>query len=66
MWTEIKPLLPKDLAGLLRRLDDAAIDALLSAVMAEAERRGRTPGGNRQPRRNQGDGEELSRSLPGD
>jgi hypothetical protein len=35
--------LPKDLAGALKRLDDAEIDALLSAVTAEAERRNRLP-----------------------
>jgi hypothetical protein len=35
--------LPKDLAGALRRLDDAEIDALLAAVTTEAERRGRRP-----------------------
>lgn len=40
---EPKHLLPTDLAGSLRRLDDGAIDALLSAVTAEAERRGRLP-----------------------
>ena len=33
--------LPKDLAGALRRLDDAEIDLLLAAVSSEAERRGR-------------------------
>jgi DNA-binding NarL/FixJ family response regulator len=33
--------LPKDLAGTLKRLDDVEIDALLAAVTAEAERRGR-------------------------
>jgi DNA invertase Pin-like site-specific DNA recombinase len=33
--------LPKDLAGSLARLDDAEIDALLAAVSAEANRRGR-------------------------
>jgi hypothetical protein len=33
--------LPKDLAGALKRLDDREIDALLSAVTTEAERRGR-------------------------
>ena len=33
--------LPKDLAGALKRLDDAEIDALLAAVTAEAGRRGR-------------------------
>src|SRR5882757_971369 len=35
--------LPKDLAGALRRLDNAEIDALLAAVTTEAERRGRLP-----------------------
>jgi hypothetical protein len=34
--------LPKDLAGALKRLDDREIDALLSAVTTEAERRGRS------------------------
>jgi DNA invertase Pin-like site-specific DNA recombinase len=33
--------LPKDLAGALKRLDNAEIDALLAAVTTEAERRGR-------------------------
>jgi hypothetical protein len=36
-------LLPKDLAGALKRLDNAEIDALLAAVTTEAERRGRRP-----------------------
>src|SRR6478752_4942868 len=35
--------LPEDLAGALKRLDDVEIDALLAAVTAEAERRGRRP-----------------------
>jgi hypothetical protein len=35
--------LPKDLAGALARLDDAEIEALLSAVNAEARRRNRLP-----------------------
>jgi hypothetical protein len=35
--------LPKDLAGALKRLDNAEIDALLAAVTAEAERRGWLP-----------------------
>jgi DNA invertase Pin-like site-specific DNA recombinase len=35
--------LPRDLAGALKRLDDAEIDALLAAVTTEAERRGRLP-----------------------
>jgi hypothetical protein len=38
-----RDILPKDLAGALKRLDDAEIDALLVAVTAEAERRGRRP-----------------------
>ena len=37
--------LPEDLAGALKRLDDVEIDALLAAVTAEAERRGRRPPG---------------------
>jgi hypothetical protein len=35
--------LPLDLAGALKRLDNAEIDALLSAVTTEADRRGRSP-----------------------
>jgi hypothetical protein len=35
--------LSNDLAGALKRLDDLEIDALLAAVTAEAERRGRRP-----------------------
>ena len=35
--------LPNDLAGALKRLDDVEIDALLTAVTTEAERRGRRP-----------------------
>ena len=35
--------LPTDLAGALKRLDDVEIDALLTAVTVEAERRGRLP-----------------------
>ena len=35
--------LPKDLAGALKRLDNAEIDALLAAVTIEAERRSRQP-----------------------
>lgn len=43
--TEAQPryLLPKDLAGALKRLGDAEVDALLAAVTSEAERRGRLP-----------------------
>ena len=33
--------LPKNLAGALKHLDDAELDALLVAVTTEAERRGR-------------------------
>ena len=36
-------LLPKDLDGALKHLDDAEIDILLAAVTIEAERRGRRP-----------------------
>ncbi len=36
-------LLPKDLAGSLKRLDDVEIGTLLVAVTNEAERRGRLP-----------------------
>ena len=35
--------LPPDLAGALKRLDNAEIDALLAAFTTEAERRGRLP-----------------------
>ena len=35
----LRHLLPKDLAGALKRLDDAELDALLVAVTTEAERR---------------------------
>jgi hypothetical protein len=36
-----RPLLPKDLAGALKHLGDTEFDALLAAVTAESERRGR-------------------------
>jgi len=39
--SHLRHLLPKDLAGALRHLEDAEIDALLVAVTTEAERRGR-------------------------
>jgi DNA invertase Pin-like site-specific DNA recombinase len=42
-------VLPKDLAGALKRLSDSEIDALLSAVTTEAERRGRLPKQQPQP-----------------
>lgn len=41
--SEPRYLLPKDLAGSLKRLDNAEIDTLLAAVTAEAEHRGRVP-----------------------
>ena len=41
-------LLPQDLAGALKRLGDTEIDALLAAVTAEAERRGRLPPSSKQ------------------
>ena len=47
-------LLPKDLAGALKHLDDAELDALLVAVTTEAERRGRlrpSPAKQSQPRK---------------
>jgi hypothetical protein len=36
-----RPLLPKDLAGALKHLGDTEFDALLAAITAEGERRGR-------------------------
>jgi hypothetical protein len=36
-----RPLLPKDLAGALKHLSDTEFDALLAAITAEGERRGR-------------------------
>jgi hypothetical protein len=41
--SEPRHLLPKDLAGSLKRLHNAEIDTLLAAVTTEAERRGRLP-----------------------
>src|SRR4051812_17902521 len=43
MAEQPRHFLPKDLAGALERLDNAEIDALLAAVTAEAEHRGRLP-----------------------
>lgn len=44
-------LLPKDLAGALKHLDDGEIEALLAAVTTEAERRGRLrPSREKEPR----------------
>ena len=39
-------LLPKDLAGALKHLDDTEVDTLLAAVTSEAQRRGRLPSGS--------------------
>jgi len=41
----VPQLLPNDLSGALRHLDDAGIDRLLAAVVDEAKRRGRLPPG---------------------
>lgn len=41
--SQARYVLPKDLAGALKRLDDTELDALLVAVTGEAERRGRLP-----------------------
>jgi len=39
--SQSRHLLPRDLAGALKRLENAEVDALLAAVTAEARRRGR-------------------------
>jgi hypothetical protein len=43
MAAQPRHFLPKDLAGALKRLDNAEIDALVVAVTTEAKRRGRLP-----------------------
>ena len=43
LGSQQRHFLPTDLAGALKRLDDVEIDELLTAVTAEAERRGRLP-----------------------
>ena len=43
-------LLPADLAGALRHLDDAELERLREAVAAEARRRGRQDGKTAEPR----------------
>jgi hypothetical protein len=63
--------LPKDLAGALKQLGDPEIDALLSAVTTEAERRGRRlpspakekPVADAKPQRRQEAAEDGARSL---
>ena len=42
-------VLPSDLSGSLRQLDDAQLDRLLRAVTEEARRRGRPAGGEHTP-----------------
>ena len=63
--------LPKDLVGALKHLDGVEIDALLAAVTAEAERRGRRPpsqakekpAADAKPQRRQGAAEDGAGSL---
>ena len=60
--------LPEDLAGALKRMDNVEIDALLAAVTAEAQRRGRRPpgpakGADAKPQRRQEDAEDGAGSL---
>ena len=55
--THSRHLLPKDLAGALKHLDHAELDALLAAVTTEAERRGRlrpSPAKKSPPRKAEG------------
>jgi hypothetical protein len=67
-YLEPKYVLPKDFAVALKRLADHEIDALLSAVTTEAQRRGRVP--KRQSRHEitpvakQTDIEEIASGLP--
>ena len=57
-------LLPKDLVGALKHLDDAELDTLLAAVTAETERRGRLhPTRGKVPKTRQA--EDNSRLTPG-
>ena len=60
--------LPNDLARALKRLDDVEIDALLAAVISEAEHRGRRPPHQAKeidpkPQRRQGASEDGAGSL---
>jgi hypothetical protein len=55
--THSRHLLPKDLAGALKHLDHAELDALLAEVTTEAERRGRlrpSPAKQSPPRKAEG------------
>ena len=60
--SQSRHLLPKDLAGALKHLDDAELDALLAAVTTEAERRGRLrPSQGKEPQTRQAeDGSALT------
>lgn len=59
-----RPLLPKDLAGALKHLGDNEFDALLAAITAEGERRGRLkPTRGKAPKRHQT--EDASRLTSG-
>jgi hypothetical protein len=59
-----RPLLPKDLAGALKHLGDTEFDALLAAITAEGERRGRLkPTQGKAPKMRQT--EDASRLTPG-
>jgi hypothetical protein len=59
MAAQPRHFLPKDLAGALKRLDNAEIDALVVAVTTEAERRGRLP-----PSRPKTDARPQARQAP--
>ena len=68
MSSRQRHFLPNDLAGALRRLDDVEIDALLAAVISEAEHRGRRPPHqakeiDAKPQRRQGASEDGAGSL---
>jgi hypothetical protein len=59
MAAQPRHFLPKDLAGALKRLDNAKIDALVVAVTTEAKRRGRLP-----PSRPKTDARPQARQAP--
>jgi len=59
MAAQPRHFLPKDLAGALKRLNNAEIDALVVAVTTEAERRGRLP-----PSRPKTDARPQARQAP--
>jgi hypothetical protein len=43
-------VLPKDLPGAIKQLDDQEVDRLLAAALAEQKRRGRKPSASTEPR----------------